>query len=299
MAGALTKAGAKAAIAALILGMCCTLGGEMPPTIAPEEEGFLLLRSLSTAIEEAWLRPKREHRKPYEEKYVARLHKLAALPADRAVALVLDERLTVLEKHLVEIAMARKERPETWDDASGYYIAVWGGPDYRLRAPTPVTPKAEHCTSDHRGAWEWLLVANPGFGSNRAIPETAANALGKIGHKRSLELMELQFRWVLQTGQPTGSADWVFRAFSQYPEDVRPQALRSAYKCWAYANRMAGRRVEEKHVIPADKPDVIVQDLIRLFSADLLSAQLEKTEAESEYAIFLKKVLAAQQERKK
>jgi hypothetical protein len=270
--------------------MCFGFAGDVQDNTAPEEQESQLLRSLSTAIEEAWLRPKREHRKPYEEKYMARLDKLAALPADRAVALALDERLTVLQKHLVEIAMARKERPETWEIAAAYYDAVWGRPDYQLRAPRPIIPEADHCTPNYRGAWEWLLVANTGFGSNKAIPETAANALGKIGNKRSLDLLELQFRWVLQTGEPTRSADWVFRAFSQYPEGVRPQALRSAYECWSYASRMAGKRVNEERVIPADEPDVIVQDLIRLFSAEFLSAQMEKAEPETEYAKFLGKL---------
>jgi len=280
----------RAAVAALILGMCFGFAGDVQDNTAPEEQEFQLLRSLSTAIEEAWLRPDLSQETEYDERYLARLDKLAALPADEAVALVLDERLTVLEKHLVEIAMARKERPGTWEDALAYHQTLWGGPDYPSHVPHAVTPKPEHLTPGHRAAWEWMLVADQGFGSHWAMPGTAANALAKIGDPRSLDLMELEFRWVLQTGKPTTAAVWILGAFSQYREDVRPKAHISAYKCWAYAKTMAGKRMSEKYIIPEDVPDVIVVKLIWRFSAEFLSVQMEKAEPETEYAKFLGKL---------
>ncbi len=289
------------ALAVLVIYLYVFAGTTARPAEAdtkPEKSAAELVRSLATSVKQMWIGVpagpdgKSMHRQPVSRDCWEIFEAVAAIPAEQAVQLALGGELDELEGHLLQIAMALKERRETWEALDVYYELAVHLP---TRAPVSPQPKAEHLGAEYLCAWEWMLVCPKAYGWRMSA--TAARALAKIGDPRSLPLMEIAFRWMFDRGGRAASGSRIRDALGMYTGEARAEALKTAFRCWTYARDMAGKEVPRESAsryrrkVEQDKPERVLRGIARRFPAQTVQAELEKAEPDSDYAAFLEHLL--------
>ena len=265
-----------------------------------EEEILATVRSLHSAIEDYWTR---ERNASYV--YVPSLKvnvdfgwfcsrtvkDLSFQPDGRLRSLMAEERLGAIDKHLVEIARAMKVSYYTFTALHGYSQKARGGPigGPTLHVPRAPVPEPEHLTPEYRAAWEWMLLSADG-----ALAETACQALASIGEPESLEVMETVYRWVLDSGAGTATDRRILDVLGTYKDVSLHNALETAWRCWAYAKELTQER-GHWGTKSEEEPEAVLRHIARAFPAAFVAGQVERAEAGSEYAGFLKAVKAVQQ----
>jgi len=280
-----------------LLCMCASMlsgVGAGPAEPSPGQTPLELVHSLADGVRRAWVGPPAERPSPFVADYRQHswelLRELSRVPADEAVRLVREEKLSVLEGHLVEIAMALKERPTAWPALDVYYGMV-----RVTRALTPVSPEpmAAHLRPEFLHAWRWMMLCPRPEAYGEVMPQTASRALAQMNDTASLELMAMVFRWSFErTGHVSGI--WINAALGAYPEDSRAEALKAAFRCWQYARSVVGQEVlqdtQRARTVSEEETQRVLDSIAAWFPKESVRQTLEKAEGDPEFAEFLGKV---------
>jgi len=254
------------------------------PGAEPPGEPLSAVRSFALAIHNSWLN---QPWRSYEELWPELEQLAAVMTPEKAATLLEDKSLTVVERHLVEIALALKEGPGAFADAEGYY-EWWVRRGCRTRIPTLPRLKPEHLTPEYRAAWEWRLLTH---WTHMGGP-TPAHALAAIGDTRSLELMVVVYQWAFQR-QGTALAAFVVMGLGHWKQEGLPQALEAARECWAYTQSLVGQELPWGPVTQ-DCPEGALNVIAWSFPVDFIASQSAEAEPGSVQAAFLQ---AVQQQR--
>jgi hypothetical protein len=126
------------------------------------------------------------------------------------------------------------------------------------------------------------------------ISNAAANALAAIGDPKSLAVLEAGYAWGLEAGQEWVRGNWALDALGAYKAESLPEALRSAWRCWAHAAEKAGSEVSEHRTIEAGAADTALARIARVFTPEFVAAEQQKADPESDYRLFLDRLAAEQ-----
>jgi len=261
-----------------------------------EDEVLAQVRALAGLVRGRVLGPAPRPR--YEDLWQALQRLSRAVTPERVAALLEDQTLGVVERHLLEIALAHKEKPKRFADLKDYYdqlLEDWrtGKRPVRRNLAIP-RPPADLLTAEYWRAWEWDLLATP----IHHVGFTAADALAIIGDTRSLDLMVVAYQWHFAYRGAYYSA-WILGPLGRWKEEGLPQALDAAYACWLYARSMVGQQmVGRQHPLGQEETRITQEDVNRVldfiadsFPRDFLLAQLQAAEPGSLRAAFLQQAL--------
>jgi len=271
-----------------------SIAASAPAEPGSEPTSLELVRSLAESVRRGWVGRPAGTLIPfipqYEESW-ALLQKLSGIPADEAVRLVREEELSLLEGHLVEIAMALKERPTTWPAIEVYYdMAITRG-NRTLRGAVSPKPMAAHLRPEFVHAWRWMMLCPASYGTKMA--RTAAVALARTDDTSSLELMEVLFRWSFER-RGLNYGIWLTPGLAAYPEDSRAQALKAAFHCWQYARGLVGQEVMRgtlrARTVSEEETQRVLDSIAAIFPKEAVGQTLGKADGEPEFVEFLEKV---------
>ena len=227
-----------------------------------------------------------------------RLELIKSLSSEETNQLLADRSLDSVDRHLVEIARAQKESPDTFTEVDKYYEKAWpilpGGGRYHV--PQPPKVELTHLKPKYRLAWEWMLLAPKYCGL--AMQEASGGALAAIGDPRSLEIFELAYRGSARGGPPIASGFRIVDALGKFKHESLPQALESAQRMWQFAQTMVGKKAGADIVKP-DFPDQVISHIANYFPKDIVKSEAAKAAPGSERAQFLSRIKQIQDEQGK
>jgi hypothetical protein len=256
------------------------------------------LRSLRSDIERHWVpgHP-RGGPKAYRAACLAKLDQLAqAISEPQVRSLLQAADLDPVERHLLQIALVRKQSPRTWDEIEPYYDKLWPA---RAHVPSPPRARDEHLGPAYLAAWEWTLLL-PGHGGDPLMAITAADALAAMGDPDSMELLEAVYKWSIQVDAWHRMRPAMLSALCSYKTpELRVKALHTLTRCWLETKLMAGKKTADGVVFPESMVTKPISTAASVMRAELLAAEAAKATPGSDYAEFLKQAIGFQEKWKK